>query len=158
MRSSLVILVFCLPFFPMALLGKRVPPNPVSPVIYSGIEYSARGDGKIGCVAATEIATGKQLWAVPVFKIHPHWWKGEEDNQWIFISGLWLDQNGLTIKDERSRCYVLICLINGWSGTAVSFPQAPVSELIASTATRLASVYESDSTLIRYTARSAKTG
>ena len=107
MRSSLVILVFCLPLFPMALLGKRVPPNPVSPVIYSGIEYSARGDGKIGCIAASEIATGKQLWAVPVFRVHPHWWKGEEDNQWIFISGLWLDQNGLTIKDERSRCYVL---------------------------------------------------
>jgi hypothetical protein len=87
--------------------GKRLPPKPVSPVTYGGIEYSSQGDGKVGWIAATDVASGKQLWTARVFRIHTHWWKGEEDNQWIFISDLKLDSNALLIRDERSRCYRL---------------------------------------------------
>jgi hypothetical protein len=89
------------------LFGKRVPPKPVSSVVYGGIEYSSQGDGRAGWVAATDVASGKELWTVRVFRIHTHWWKGEEDCQWVFISGLKLDRNALLIEDERSRCYRL---------------------------------------------------
>jgi hypothetical protein len=106
--STKLLVVVAISFFalPLGLSGKRVPPKPVSPVVYNGVEYSARGDGKIGYVAATDITTGKQLWTVEVFRIHTHFWK-EEDNQWIFISDLQLVQGALLVKDERSHCYRL---------------------------------------------------
>ena len=104
---TLVVAVLVLSILPLELFGKRVPPKPVTPVIYNRIEYAARGDGKIGWIAATEIASGKQLWTVRVFRIHTHFWKGEEDNQWIFISDLTLDQGALLITDERHNRYRL---------------------------------------------------
>jgi hypothetical protein len=36
--------------FSLDLPGKRVPPKPVTPVTYNGIEYSAGGDGKAGFI------------------------------------------------------------------------------------------------------------
>jgi hypothetical protein len=61
-RYPIVVLSFFL--LSLDLWGKRVPPKPVTPVIYNGIECSASGDGKVGSITATEIATGKQLWTV----------------------------------------------------------------------------------------------
>jgi hypothetical protein len=87
--------------------AKRIPPRPVPPVTDRGIEYKAEGDGTRAWIVATDTATKTQLWAVKVFRIHTHWWKGEEDNQWVFISFLQLDNTGFFIKDERSRCYHL---------------------------------------------------
>jgi hypothetical protein len=106
-RQLLVAVALSLFVFPLSLLGKRLPPNPVSPVVHNGVQSSSHGDGKVGSVVATDIATGKQLWAIQVFRIHTHFWKGEEDNQWVFISDLKLVQNDLVIKDEKSRCYRL---------------------------------------------------
>jgi|HubBroStandDraft_1064217.scaffolds.fasta_scaffold510346_2 hypothetical protein len=87
--------------------AKRVAPRPVHPVVCDGIEYSATGDGKSGYVVAKELPTGNKLWIVRVFKIHTHWWNGEEDNQWVFISDMKLAENALLIRDERARCYRL---------------------------------------------------
>jgi hypothetical protein len=89
------------------LFGKQVPPKPVAAVTNSGVEYSADGDGKTGWIVVTEIASATQLRTIQVFRIHTHWLKGEEDNQWVFISDLKLDKGTLLIKDERSRCYRL---------------------------------------------------
>jgi hypothetical protein len=88
-------------------LAKRLPPPNVKPVLSNGVEYSAHGDGTHAWVAATEVATSKELWTAKVFSIHTHWWKGEEDNQWVYISDLKLEPNALLIKDERERCYSL---------------------------------------------------
>jgi hypothetical protein len=104
-RYLIVVLSFFL--LSLDLWGKRVPPKPVTPVVYNGIEYSAGGDGKVGSITAAEIATGKQLWTVQLFRVHIYFWKGEEDNQWVCISALRLNQNALLIKDERSHCYRL---------------------------------------------------
>ncbi len=79
----------------------------VRPLVYNGIEYSAGGDGEIGYITATDIATGKELWAVQLFRVRTHWWRGKKDTQWVFISGLELNQNVLVIETERSPCYRL---------------------------------------------------
>ncbi len=103
---TLIIAVLLLLGLPVEILGRRLPPKPVGPVIDSGIEYSAEGNGRIGWIAATDVSGAKKLWTVRVFRIHTHFWK-EEDNQLIFISDLNLDHGALLIKDERSRCYRL---------------------------------------------------
>jgi hypothetical protein len=87
--------------------AKRLPPPNVKPVLFGGVEYSAHGDGTHAWITATEVTTRKELWTAKVFRIHTHWWKGEEDNQWVYISGLKLEPNALLIKDERERCYSL---------------------------------------------------
>ncbi len=87
--------------------AKRLPPPIVKPVLSGGVEYSAHGDGTHAWVAAIEVATHKELWTAKVFRIHTHWWKGEEDNQWVYISDLKLGPNALSVKDERERCYSL---------------------------------------------------
>jgi hypothetical protein len=92
---------------PSAAFGKRLPTKPVAPVVHDGIEYSAHGEGKVGSVVATELSSGKSLWKVRVFRIHTHWWKGEEDNQWIFVSDMALVGSALIVKNERMRCYLL---------------------------------------------------
>jgi hypothetical protein len=92
---------------PSLAWAKRMPPKPVPPVVFNGVEYSADGDGKLGRIIATDMSTKRELWTKKVFRIHIHWWKGEEDTQWIYISYLKLEQNSLFIKDERGRCYRL---------------------------------------------------
>jgi hypothetical protein len=92
---------------PSLAFGKRLPPPVVKPVFFNGVEYLAHGEGEKGWITATEITNRKELWTAKVFRIHIHWWKGEIDNQWIYISYLALDQNALAIKDERGRCYRL---------------------------------------------------
>jgi hypothetical protein len=84
--------------------GKRLEPQPVTPVVYQGVEYSASGDGRIQYVVATAVATSKQLWKLKISRIHIKPWI-EEDNQWVFISELKLDGNALIVKDERGRCH-----------------------------------------------------
>jgi hypothetical protein len=101
-----VALLATLAMVPLSL-AKRLPPPNVKPVLSDGVEYSAHGDGTHAWVAATEIATRKELWTAKVFHIHTHWWKGEEDNQWVYISDLKFETNVLFIRDERERCYFL---------------------------------------------------
>jgi len=86
---------------PITLWAKRLAAPTVSPVIYDGTEYSAHGDGKLAWVAATDIASGKELWKANIFRVNPHFWKGDEDNQWVFIFNLQLVQNNILATDER---------------------------------------------------------
>ena len=105
-NPCVVVVALALFMLPLELPGKRVPPKPVTPVVFDGIEYSARGDGKVGYIAATDIASGKELWTVRVFRIHIRFWM-EECVQWIYVSDLKVYNGGLLIQDERSRCYRL---------------------------------------------------
>jgi hypothetical protein len=106
MNRRYLALLIALAIVPLSS-AKRVPPPKVKPVLSGGVEYSAHGDGTRAWVAATDVATHKELWTAKVFRIHTHWWKGEEDNQWVYISDLKLEPNALFIKDERERCYSL---------------------------------------------------
>ncbi|HWX38724.1 MAG TPA: hypothetical protein VNY09_05755 [Candidatus Sulfotelmatobacter sp.] len=85
-------------------LAKRVMPKPVSPIISSGIQYSANGDGRDEYVVAANATDGKELWKVKVFHNHIKFWI-EEDVQWVFITDLKLAGTSLLVRDERARCY-----------------------------------------------------
>jgi hypothetical protein len=89
--------------------AKRVPPKPVAPKVADGIRYSAAGDGKDSYVVATDEARGKSLWKVKVFHTRIKFWRGGEDNQWLFISDLELAGASLLDRAEKNRCYS-ICL------------------------------------------------
>jgi hypothetical protein len=92
-------------FSSICATAKRVPPKPVPPIVADGIRYSAEGDGRDSYVAATNEASGKTLWRVKVFHTRIEFWRGEEDNQWLFISELKLAGNSLLVRDEKNRCY-----------------------------------------------------
>lgn len=86
--------------------AKRVPPKDVPPVVVNGVRYSANSDGKDSYVVATDVPSGKELWRVEVFHTRIAFWKGEEDNQWVFISDLKKSAgNSLLVRDEKNRCY-----------------------------------------------------
>jgi outer membrane protein assembly factor BamB len=85
--------------------AKRVPPKDVPPVVVNGTRYSANGDGKDSYVVATDVPSGKELWRVKVFHTRIEFWRGEEDNQWVFISDLKFADNSLLVRDEKNRCY-----------------------------------------------------
>jgi outer membrane protein assembly factor BamB len=78
----------------------------VKPIIKEGITYSAGGDGRTGYVIASEVRTGTELWRANVFHIHINPFV-EEDNQWIYISGMKVAGTRLLIQNEAGRCYRL---------------------------------------------------
>jgi len=86
-------------------MAKRVAPKDVPPIVANGIRYSATGDGRDSFVVATDEATGKNLWRVKVFHTRIEFWRGEEDNQWLFISDLKIAGDSLLVRDEKNRCY-----------------------------------------------------
>ena len=73
-------------------------------VDHEGIRYTAHGDNWHQCVQALEIKTGKVLWDVTVFHniIVPLM---EEDNQWVFIKRMYIDENKLIVVAEDGRAY-----------------------------------------------------
>ena len=105
MNRLLACIFVCCMFCAVSAMAKRIAPSDVPPVVANGIRYSATGDGRDSFVAATDEATGKKLWRVKVFHTRIEFWRGEEDNQWIFISDMKLDGNSLLVRDEKSRCY-----------------------------------------------------
>lgn len=107
MKSSLFGIVFLCLFSSICATAKRIPPKPVSPIVADGIRYSADGDGKDSYVVATDEATGKSLWRLKVFHTRIKFWRGEEDNQWLFISDLKLAGSSLIVRDEQNRCYTI---------------------------------------------------
>ena len=97
------ILLLCL-FGTICTWAKRVPPKDVPPVDVGGVRYSAHGDGRNSYVVASDL-NGKELWRVKVFHTRIEFWRGEEDNQWVFISDLKSAGNSLFARDEKNRCY-----------------------------------------------------
>ena len=86
------------------LFAKRAAPEPVAPVSYRAIKYSApNDDGRIGYVQASD-SVGKRLFRINVFETKIDL-SLEEDVQWIFITGLKVVGNSLWVRDEKSRCY-----------------------------------------------------
>jgi hypothetical protein len=85
-------------------LAKRLPPEPVTPVVAQGLRYSAEGDGRDQYVLASNATSGKELWKVKVFHTHVHS-EMEQDVQWVFITNLKLVNDALLVRDEKARCY-----------------------------------------------------
>ena len=96
----LVVIVFSGTF------AKRVAPPKVAPVTKDGITYTATGTGTEGYVVARETNTGNELWRVRVFRVYINPFI-EEDNQWIYVSGMKLSDKTLLIQSEAGRCYRL---------------------------------------------------
>lgn len=87
--------------------AKRASAKPVAPVESDGIRYSAIRNGLDQYVAATDIATGRELWKVRIFHTHTKPWV-ERDVQWVFITDLNLADGSLFVRDEKARCYVVL--------------------------------------------------
>jgi hypothetical protein len=102
--GTALIVLLCL-LMTIGAAAKRFPLKPVPPIVADGIRYSAEGDRKDNYVIATDERTGKQLWRVRVFHNRVHWWRGEEDVQWVFISDMNLVGNALLVRDEKNHCY-----------------------------------------------------
>jgi len=92
--------------FATTATAKRIPPKPVTPVVFEGIRYSADGNGRDQYVVAEDAATGRLLWKVRIFHTRISFWT-EEDVQWVYISHLKIMNNSLIVKDERARCYAV---------------------------------------------------
>lgn len=84
--------------------AKRIPPNPVSPVVFDGVRYTAEGDGRDAYVVAADASDNKVLWRVKVFHNRIKYWM-EIDAQFVYITDLRLSNNSLLVSDERARCY-----------------------------------------------------
>jgi hypothetical protein len=89
--------------FAIAASAKIVPQKPVPPVESNGVRYSAE-DAEY--VAATDIATGKQLWRVRIFHTHIKPWL-EPDVQFVFIKELRLFSCSVYVRDGKARCYTV---------------------------------------------------
>jgi hypothetical protein len=104
MRRPYFGILLLLMFGTICTWAKRVPPKDVPPVVVSGIRYSAHGDGRDSYIVASDL-NDKELWKVKVFHTRIEFWRGEEDNQWVFISDLKSIGNSLLVRDEKNRCY-----------------------------------------------------
>ncbi len=102
-RKYVAVLVV-LAFFSASALAKRLPPQPVPPVVSGGIRYSAGGHGRDQYVVAADAASGKELWRIKVFHNRIKPWL-EEDVQWVYITDLKLVDHSILVRDEKSRCY-----------------------------------------------------
>lgn len=90
----------------------RLPPPVVPAVERDGVRYSQAEDGHDvgldqvgGVLVATDIRSGKQLWALAVYKspIDPDL---EADVQWVFFTSMVFDSQGhLRIKNELGETF-----------------------------------------------------
>ena len=105
MRRLLLGILLLWMFGTICTSAKRVPPKEVPPVVVNSTRYSVNGDGKDSYVVATDVPSGNELRRVKVFHTRIEFWRGEEDNQWVFISDLKFAGNSLLVRDEKNRCY-----------------------------------------------------
>jgi hypothetical protein len=92
----------------------RLPPPEVPPVERDGVRYAQAESGKDvglnqvgGVLVASNIKSGKQLWALPVYgnAIDK---KKEADAQWLFFTSMEFDKNGrLRIVNEADEVYLV---------------------------------------------------
>src|SRR5258706_10499635 len=87
--------------------AKRKAPSPVPPVVWQGVEYRAPlGVEHMGHVQAFELSSHRELWETKVY----HVWTVpllEEDNQWIFVSGMRVQNGKLLVSNEAGKSYRL---------------------------------------------------
>ena len=87
--------------------AKRAAPKPVTPVAHKGVQYVAPNTNVLeGKIEARNEETGKKLWDVVIYtvKIDPSL---EQDVQWVFITGLAVQDNTLLVTNEKNEQYIL---------------------------------------------------
>jgi len=87
--------------------AKRAAPKPVTPVVHNGVKYVAPNEnGCEGKIEARNEKTGKKLWDVLIYtiKIDPNL---EQDVQWVFITGLAVQNSTLMVTNEKNEQYIL---------------------------------------------------
>jgi outer membrane protein assembly factor BamB len=92
---------------PASAYAKRKLPAPVPPVVWQGVEYRAPLDvAHMGHVQAFDLSSGRKLWETKVY----HVWINpllEEDVQWVFVSGLRVENGKLRVRNEDGNSYGL---------------------------------------------------
>jgi hypothetical protein len=106
MRTAIALTLVLLIGNALPLAAKRTRRPQVNPIVENNVRYSAAGDGKTAYVVATDATTDKVLWQAKIFRVHIKPWI-EEDNQWVFISGMKLEGNNILLENEESHCYFL---------------------------------------------------
>jgi hypothetical protein len=96
--SRILILIVLLSAMILPASAKRVAPEPVVPVIFNSVEYSAPFEF-MGFVVATDVNDRKVLWKKRIYSIHyiPYL---ETDVQDVFITSLSIEGNDLIIRNE----------------------------------------------------------
>jgi hypothetical protein len=92
----------------------RLPPPDVAPVEHDGVRYAQAADGHAvgldqvgGVLVATDIASGKQLWALAVYA-NPIDAKLEADVQWVFFRAMDFGADGhLHVVNEAGKKFVV---------------------------------------------------
>jgi hypothetical protein len=92
----------------------RLPPPKVPPVEHEGVRYAQAKDGRDvgadqvgGVLVATDIASGKRLWTLPVYG-NPIDAKLEADVQWVFFTAMAFDPDGrLRITNESGKTFLV---------------------------------------------------
>ena len=105
--TAVIVFSVAILLWPASALGKRGAPKPVPSVVWQGIEYRAPLDVEyMGYVQAFEVASGRKLWETKVYHvlIIPVL---EEDVQWVFISGMQLQDGKLLVRNENGKSFRL---------------------------------------------------
>jgi hypothetical protein len=93
--------------WPPAASAKRKAPSPVPPLIWQGVEYRAPLDlDHMGHVQAFELPSHRKLWETKVYHVWPIPLL-EEDNQWVFVSGMRVQNGKLLVSNEEGKNYRL---------------------------------------------------
>ena len=90
---------------PLLASAKRIPPEPVNPLVYEGTRYVAPNDDRRrGYIEARDVGTNKKLWELTIFTnaIDPNL---EQDVQWVFIKALNIQDGRLMLTTERGKTY-----------------------------------------------------
>jgi len=105
--TALISLAAATLLWPASAFAKRRAPSRVPPVVWQGVEYRAPLDVEhIGYVQAFELPSGRKLWETKVY----HVWIVpllEEDVQWVFISGMQVQDGKLLVRNENGKNFML---------------------------------------------------
>ena len=105
--TALISLAAATLVWPASASAKRRAPSLVPPVVWQGVEYRAPLDVEhMGYAQAFELPSGRKLWETKVYQV----WivpTLEEDNQWVFISGMRVQNGKLVIRNENGKSYRL---------------------------------------------------
>lgn len=87
--------------------AKRAQAAKVKPVVHGGVRYEApNANGRQAVVEAWDVASGKKLWSVTVFKVAIKFYL-EEDVQWVFIQALSVEAGKLVVTSEDDQTYLV---------------------------------------------------
>src|SRR5215469_16214555 len=128
--ALIAIAALLLLLWPASAYAKRKAPAPVPPVIWNGVKYVAPLHvGQIGLVQAFDLASGNRLWETKVY----HVWIipfAEEDGQWIFVSGMQVQDGKLVVTNEAGKTYRLDLQTGRVEGRALVWSACAVTLVI----------------------------